>query len=329
MAQVFTVALFKPLGMTFKGAAMTYVFALAYIVILVFLGLWWNRHLYSAVVEEGWSSRVIARIAIFTALSAAGGLITLPGATSIRFDSLAGYFGTLMFGWQIGAIVAAFGALFSELMSGFSGWAPLAPYYMITMAFAVTCFGIATKKWGRIPGIIIGTLANTLCVAPWPIMMGWGMLATTIVQQVVGSYANCMLAAFAFAMISSAQQRRRYEEPVDEEELRIVNAMLEEDARLHPGKALKQQDASLSEGKAKKGSFMLFIGIALIVMQIALVILTSVRTKKAPSFAVADINDLITVAKTLWVGILGVLLTLWGAVRRIKDGRKAESKEVQ
>lgn len=328
MAQVYTVALFKPLGMTFKGAAATYVFALAYIVILVVLGLWWNRHLYSAVVEEGWSSRVIARIAIFTALSAAGGLITLPGATSIRFDSLAGYFGTLMFGWQIGAIVAAFGALFSELMSGFSGWAPLAPYYMITMAFAVTCFGVATKKWGRTAGIIIGTLANTLCVAPWPIMMGWGMLVTTIVQQVVGSYANCMLAALAFSMISAAQQRRRYEEPVDEEELRIVNAMLEEDARLHPGKALKDHDAMAKGGKVRKGSFMLFLGISLMILQFILILGSFLRTKKAPDFTVANLDDLIALLNTSWIGILGILLTVWGAIKRIKDSLKA-AKEVR
>jgi len=328
LAQVFTVALYKPLGMTFKGAAATYAFAVAYIVILVAVGLWWNRHLYSAVIDEGWSSRVIARIAIFTALSAAGGLITLPGATSIRFDSLAGYFGTLMFGWQIGAIVAAFGAFFSELMSGFSGWAPLAPYYMITMAFAVTCFGAATKKWGRVPGIIAGTLANTMCVVPWPLMMGWGMLATTFVQQVVGSYANCMLAAFAFSMISSAQQRRRYEEPVDEEELRIVNAMLEEDARLHPGRSLQQQDAIVKKGRAKKGSFLLFLGVSLVVLQFFISLNDFVRTKKAPDFTVANVEDMINLAKTMWIAILGIIFAVWGAVKRIKAGRSA-NKEVQ
>ena len=112
---------FKPLGMTAKGAGAAYLMALVYIGLMVILGIWWNKHLPSSVAEEGWSSRTIARIAILTALSAAGGFITLPGATSIRFDSLAGYFGTLMFGWQVGAIVAMFGTFFSNLMSGFSG----------------------------------------------------------------------------------------------------------------------------------------------------------------------------------------------------------------
>jgi len=328
LAQLYTVALFKPLGMTIKGAAACYVFALAYIVILVALGLWWNRNQYSAVVEEGWSSRVIARIAIFNALSAAGGLITLPGATSIRFDSLAGYFATLMFGWQIGAIVAAFGAFFSELMSGFSGWAPLAPYYMITMAFAVTCFGAATKKWGRTAGIICGTLANTMCVVPWPLMMGWGMLATTFVQQVVGSYANCLLAAIAFSMISAAQMRRRYEEPVDEEELRIVNAMLEEDARLHPGKARKYEEAGKSGSKGKKGSIMLFLGISLVILQVIMLINTKVRTKKFPDLTVQDMQDLINFVQVMWIGVLGIVFAIAGAVKRIKSSRSS-AKEVQ
>jgi uncharacterized membrane protein len=313
----------KPLGMTAKGAAVSYLFALVYIVLLVILGLWWNKHLPSSVAEDGWSSRTIARIAILTALSAAGGLITLPGATSIRFDSLAGYFGTLIFGWQIGAVVAAFGAFFSELMSGFSGWAPLAPYYMITMALAVTSFGVATKKFGRIPGIIVGTFVNTLCVAPWPLMMGWGMLAATIVQQVLGSYANCMLAAFAYAAITAAQTRRRYEEPVDEEELRIVSAMLEQDAKDNPGAALKAQYREKQARKAPKGAFMLFFGGSMVLFQVIFIFYKLLRTKKGPDVAFASFAEFLTFVRTYWVGLLGLLLAIWGLIRRMKAAAKA------
>lgn len=314
---------FTPFGMTAKGAAVSYLFALVYIVLLVILGLWWNKHLPSSVAEDGWSSRTIARIAILTALSAAGGLITLPGATSIRFDSLAGYFGTLIFGWQIGAIVAAFGAFFSELMSGFSGWAPLAPYYMITMALAVTCFGIATKKFGRIPGIIVGTVVNTLCVAPWPLMMGWAILAATIVQQVLGSYANCMLAAFAYAAITAAQTRRRYEEPVDEEELRIVSAMLDQAARDNPGAALKAQFKEKQSKKSPKGTFMLFFGGSMVLFQVIFIFYKLIRTKKGPDVTFESFAEFLTFVKTYWVGLLGIILTLWGLIRRIIAAAKA------
>ena len=314
----------KPLGMTAKGAAVSYLFALVYIVLLVILGLWWNKHLPSSVAEDGWNSRTIARIAILTALSAAGGLITLPGATSIRFDSLAGYFGTLIFGWQIGAVVAAFGAFFSELMSGFSGWAPLAPYYMINMALAVTCFGIVSKKFGRIPGIIVGTAVNTLCVAPWPLMMGWGMLAATIVQQVLGSYANAASMQFAYAAITAAQTRRRYEEPVDEEELRIVNAMLEQAAKDNPGAALKAQYREKQTKKAPKGTFMLFFGGSMVLFQIIFIFYKLLRTKKGPDVTFESFAEFLTFVKTYWVGLLGLILFVWGLVRRIVDTAKSK-----
>ncbi|HWQ58178.1 MAG TPA: ECF transporter S component [Clostridia bacterium] len=310
-----TLEKFKPFGMTAKGAGAAYAIALVYIALMVVLGIWWNRHLPSSVAEEGWSSRTIARIAILTALSAAGGFITLPGATSIRFDSLAGYFGTLMFGWQVGAIVAMFGTFFSNLMSGFSGWAPLVPYYMINMALAVTCFGIATKKFGKVPGIIVGTIANTLCIAPWPLMMGWAMLIATIIQQVLGSYANCLLAALAYSAITAAQTRRRYEEPVDPEEQRIVEAMIAQAAKSKPG-AIAEPPRVRRSGK---GALLILVGISLVLIQAMLLAYKFFHSKKAPVFAFATAADLMNMLKLYWVSLLGVILFVWGLVRRIID----------
>ncbi len=304
---------FKPLGMTAKGAAAAYAIALVYVVIIVVLGIWWNKHLPSSVNEEGWSSRTIARIAILTALSAAGGFITLPGATSIRFDSLAGYFGALMFGWQVGAVVAMFGTFFSNLMSGFSGWAPLVPYYMINMALAVTCFGLATKKFGKVPGIIVGTFVNTLCIAPWPLMMGWAMLIATIIQQVLGSYANCLLAALAYAAITAAQTRHRYEEPVDEEELRIVNAMLAEAAKSKPGIYAVKQPAESK--RFTKGALLILMGISLVLIQAMLVAYTYFHAKKAPEFAFATMQDILKMVQLYWVSLLGVVMFICGLIR--------------
>lgn len=312
---------FKPLGMTAKGAGAAYLMALVYIGLMVVLGFWWNRHLPSSVAEEGWSSRTIARIAILTALSAAGGFITLPGATSIRFDSLAGYFGTLMFGWQVGAIVAMFGTFFSNLMSGFSGWAPLVPYYMINMALAVTCFGIATKKFGKVPGIIVGTVVNTLCIAPWPLMMGWAMLIATIIQQVLGSYANCLLASLAYTGITAAQTRRRYEEPVDAEEARIVDAMLAEAAKGRPGVVKAEPER---EHRSRKGALLMLVGISLVIIQAMLLAYKYFHAKKAPVFAFATTADILNMLKLYWVTLLGTVLFVWGAVRRIVDAQKTK-----
>lgn len=200
------------LGMSTKGLVVTYAIAAVMLLITLLLGAWWNRHLPSSVKEEGWTTRVVARIAILAAVAAAGGMITIPGpATSIRLDALAGYFGTLMFGWQIGAVVAVFGTFFSNLMSGFSGWAALVPYYMINMAFAVTAYGIATKKFGKIAGLIVGTFVNTLCILPWILMLGWAMMVSTLFPQILASFINCFLALVAYSAITKARTRRKVE----------------------------------------------------------------------------------------------------------------------
>lgn len=200
------------LGTGTAGLAATYAIAAVMLVVNYLLGLWWNKHLPSTVKEEGWTTRIVAKIAILAAVAAAGGMITIPGpATSIRLDSLAGYFGALMFGWQVGGVVAAFGTFFANLMSGFSGWAALVPYYMVNMALAATCFGIATKKWGKIMGLIVGTFVNTLCILPWLVMLGWQMMITTLIPQILGSFVNCLLAVIAYAAITAAQKRIKVE----------------------------------------------------------------------------------------------------------------------
>ena len=187
------------------------------LVLVFILGAYWNKHLPSEVKKEGWTTSVIAQIAILAAVAAAGGMITIPGpATSIRLDSLAGYFGVLMFGWQVGAIVAAFGTFFANLMSGFSGWAALVPYYMINMALAVICFGIASKKAGKVVGLIVGTFVNTLCILPWVLMLGWAMMVTTLIPQILGSFVNALLAMIAYVAISNAKKHRKVEIADDE-----------------------------------------------------------------------------------------------------------------
>lgn len=198
------------LGTGTAGLLATYAIGVAMVVLTFVLGAYWNKHLPSEVKEEGWTTRVVSKIAVLAAVAAAGGMITIPGpATSIRLDSLAGFFGTLMFGWQIGSVVAAFGTFFANLMSGFSGWAALVPYYMMNMALAVTCFGIATKKGGRVFGLIVGTAVNTLCILPWLVMLGWQMMITTLIPQIFGSFVNCFLAVIAYSAITASQKRKK------------------------------------------------------------------------------------------------------------------------
>ena len=222
------------LGTGTAGLLATYAIGAVMLVVTFLLGAWWNKRLPSLVKEEGWTTRIVAKIAVLAAVAAAGGMITIPGpATSIRLDSLAGYFGTLMFGWQVGAVVAAFGTFFANLMSGFSGWAALVPYYMINMALAAVCFGIASKKCGKIVGLIVGTFVNTLCILPWLVMLGWQMMITTLVPQILGSFVNCLLAVIAHTAISAAQNRRKVEghEADDDENEEVAAPYVDNDPR--------------------------------------------------------------------------------------------------
>ena len=242
------------LGTGTAGLLATYAIAAVMLALNFLLGLWWNKHLPSTVKEEGWTTRIVAKIAILAAVAAAGGMITIPGpATSIRLDSLAGYFGALMFGWQVGGVVAAFGTFFANLMSGFSGWAALVPYYMVNMALAATCFGIATKKWGRIAGLIAGTLVNTLCILPWMVMLGWQMMITTLVPQILGSFVNCLLAVIAYVAITAAQKRIKVEGGEYVEDDYVVTAaepmVSEDDGR---NSIIKFEDVSFNYENSKR-----------------------------------------------------------------------------
>lgn len=208
------------IGQNALGLVITYLIGAVMLGISFLLGKYWNRKLPPTLIkEEGWSNRAIARIAILAAVAAAGGMITVPGpATSIRLDSMAGYFGALMFGWEVGAMIAMFGTFFSNLMSGFSSWVPMVPYYMINMAFAAIAFGLTFKlfkRYGFVLSLIVGTFVNTLCILPWIIMLGWGMMVSILIPQIVASLANVLLAAIAYTAISAAQKRRRVDAPTD------------------------------------------------------------------------------------------------------------------
>ena len=184
--------------------------------IVFVVGKMWNKKDPTEISKNGWTTRIIAKIAILTAVAAAGGFITIPGpATSIRLDSAAGYFATLMFGWEVGVIVAVFGTFFANLMSGFSGWAPLVPYYMVNMALAVLLFGYASKKCGKITGIVVGTIINTICLLPWYLMLGIGIILPIVIPQMLGSFVNIFLAFVAYTAITKAKEKRKMDE-IDE-----------------------------------------------------------------------------------------------------------------
>lgn len=115
----------------------------------------------------------IARIAIFTALSVIGSFIKPDPASSIAFDSFAGFAAALLFGGVEGALVCGFGHLATSVVSGF----PMGILHLpiaLGMAIAGAAIG-STNKLHRaafIPALIIGVAINTAMVFPLAPMLG-------------------------------------------------------------------------------------------------------------------------------------------------------------
>ncbi len=113
----------------------------------------------------------IARVAIFTALAVVGSFIKPNPASSIAFDSFAGFFVALYFGAFEGALVCGFGHMATAVVSGF----PLGILHVpiaLGMALAGSAIGLTNKlhKWAFIPALAVGVAINTAMVfplAPW------------------------------------------------------------------------------------------------------------------------------------------------------------------
>lgn len=198
------------LGQGPMGLLVTYLIAAIMLVLLFIFGKAHDRKNPSEFAKTGWTTSIVAKIAILVAVSAAGGFISIPGpAASIKLDSAAGYFASMMFGWQVGGLVAAFGTFFANLMSGFSGWAPMVPYYMVNMALAVMSYAFVAKKYNQIAGMIVGTIVNVLCILPWFIMLGFAIMIPIFIPQIVGSFANVFLASIAYTTINNAKKKKK------------------------------------------------------------------------------------------------------------------------
>ncbi len=197
-----------PLGQTPLGVAVMYLVALIYVVLIFLIGR--ARKKMDPADTNVWNTRTVARIAILSAVAAAGALITVPGpVASIKLDSAAGFFAAAAFGWQEAVIVAMIGNFFSEFLGGFHGWLPAVPYYMVTMALAVNVYGYLSKRIHIIVGIIGGVAVNMLCLLPWAIMLGWPIVTAIAPVLLSGATANVILATVAHLAISRARTRRK------------------------------------------------------------------------------------------------------------------------
>ena len=151
-----------------------------------------------------------ARLAIFTALSAAGSLIKIPSPVgSLAFDSAPGFLIALLFGPIEGALVSGLGHIATAVVSGF----PLGILHIpiaIGMALAGATIGLLNKlnkTWGVAPALVAGVVINTVLVfplVPWlgPDMdTGWVIAVGFVPFLAIAATLNAVVAGLVYVGI--------------------------------------------------------------------------------------------------------------------------------
>lgn len=155
--------------------------------------------------------RSLVAVAVFTALSAGGGLIKLPSPVgSVALDSFPGFFSAGFFSPLIGGIVGLLGHLASAATAGF----PLGPTHIavaILMFFWCAIFGIIIRKINKpialIPasllaiflnGVVSPLLLGVVFTSLRPILWSWPFIG----YLTFAAFVNIAVAAIVVAVVS-------------------------------------------------------------------------------------------------------------------------------
>ncbi|MDR3627719.1 MAG: ECF transporter S component [Ignavibacteriaceae bacterium] len=154
-----------------------------------------------------WSSKRLARMAIFIAMSAVGAMIKIPSPTgTVALDAAFAFFAAIAFGWREGAIVAALGHLLTALTTGFPLGLPLHLYIALQMAAWVSIFELTAKKihlwFGALVGVILNGICSPLLLLP---IGGIGLAAALILPLTIGSVINIFIAVTAYLIINKSK----------------------------------------------------------------------------------------------------------------------------
>lgn len=154
-----------------------------------------------------WSSKRIARMAIFIAMSAVGAMVKIPSPTgTVALDAAFAFFSAIAFGWREGAIVAALGHMLTALSTGFPLSFPMHIYIAFQMSVYVSVFAVAAKKIHLWAGVAIGIILNgpvsSLLVLP---IGGIGLTIALFVPLTIGSIVNISIAVAAYLIINKSK----------------------------------------------------------------------------------------------------------------------------
>jgi uncharacterized membrane protein len=154
-----------------------------------------------------WSSKRIARMAIFISMSAVGAMIKVPSPTgTVALDAAFAYFSAIAFGWKEGAIVAALGHMLTALSTGFPLSLPMHLFIAVQMSVYVSVFEVISKKihlWvGAIAAVILNGPVSSILVFP---IGGIGLSLALLVPLTVGSIINVFIAVTAYLIINKSK----------------------------------------------------------------------------------------------------------------------------
>lgn len=155
-----------------------------------------------------WTTKQIAIMAIFIALSAVGAFIKIPSPIgSIGLDSAPGYFAAVAFGPVIGGIVIAIGHLISGAVVGFPLTIPIHLGIAVGMALIAFVFYILGRKGvvGLVAGVVICALLNSFALGVLLIPIGGTALyVAMILPLLVASAVNLIIAAIAYFALKNS-----------------------------------------------------------------------------------------------------------------------------
>ncbi|MFA7288520.1 MAG: ECF transporter S component [Melioribacteraceae bacterium] len=157
--------------------------------------------------KEFWSSKRIARMSIFIAMSAVGAMIKVPSPTgTVALDAAFAFFAAIAFGWKEGIFVASLGHLLTALTTGFPLGLPMHLFIALQMSIYVALFDVLSKKIHLLVGSVVAVILNgpvsSVLVIP---IGGIGLMAALIVPLTIGSIINVFIAATAYLIIKKSK----------------------------------------------------------------------------------------------------------------------------
>lgn len=145
--------------------------------------------------------RILAVIAVFTALSAVGSLVKIPSPLgTVAFDSAPGYFVAAAFGGLPGAVVACLGHLITAAMTGFPLSLPIHIVIALGMGICAWTFGLFARRGnvGMVIGFVLAALLNSVVLSLIVLPVGGvAMYKGMTVFLLIGTVVNLALAMIA------------------------------------------------------------------------------------------------------------------------------------